>query len=233
MTVGQTKASFVTATGIAALTLALTTSHTAEAQPQPTPAPGWPAPAGPQSPPGWTQPGVGLAPPSAGCQSCPVPSYGDPPMLTLSEHRLLMRGEISDAAHAGGAITSFLFGFGLGHAVQGRWGDTGWIFTVGEAASGAVAMISFAAVIGCAANTDEGDRSCNADSSAMLLLGSALAFGALRVWETFDAISAPAEHNRRLRELRLRTGMPVATRVRPFAAPTADGGAMAGVAARF
>ena len=36
--------------------------------------------------------------------------------------------------YAGGAL-SILPGFGIGHAVQGRWREKGWIFTAGEVVS--------------------------------------------------------------------------------------------------
>src|SRR5262245_38862858 len=67
-------------------------------------------------------------------QPQPGYGYGQPYaqqyyLLTPEERELLARGEIdAGSAVAGGAIGTF-FGFGIGHAVQGRYSDMGWIFT--------------------------------------------------------------------------------------------------------
>ncbi len=55
----------------------------------------------------------------------PPPAYGYAPQpmqvqLTLDEQYLLERGYISDGQHVGGTVVAFFFGFGIGHAVQGR-----------------------------------------------------------------------------------------------------------------
>ena len=44
-----------------------------------------------------------------------------------------------DRYFAGAAAGAFL-GFGIGHAIQGRWKERGWIFTAGEIVSIAVAL---------------------------------------------------------------------------------------------
>src|SRR5690349_5932967 len=62
----------------------------------------------------------------------PAPYAYQPQQLTAEEYELLAEGEISEGAHYGGAALSFFFGLGAGQAVQGRWGETGWIFTLGE-----------------------------------------------------------------------------------------------------
>jgi len=55
--------------------------------------------------------------------------------LTYDEYRLLRRGEISERTRFGGILASDLFGLGIGQAMQGRWLETGWLFTFGELAT--------------------------------------------------------------------------------------------------
>ena len=73
----------------------------------------------------------GLTPPSY--------AYAGPPPLSLQltddDVKLLNRGEISDDRWLGGGVASVLVGFGVGQAIEGRWGETGWIFTLGEGGS--------------------------------------------------------------------------------------------------
>src|ERR1041385_253748 len=41
--------------------------------------------------------------------------------LTVDEQWMLEHGFISDGQTVGGAIAGFMFGFGIGQAIQGRW----------------------------------------------------------------------------------------------------------------
>src|SRR5262245_13896284 len=86
----------------------------------------------------FAQPGQAPPPPMQPQPWQPQP-YGysaqPPPMqaqLTLDEQYLLDRGYISDSQRIRGGVASLFFGLGLGQAVQGRWTETGWIFTLGE-----------------------------------------------------------------------------------------------------
>ena len=91
-----------------------------------------------------------------------------------------------------GGITSTVFGFGTGHAVQGRYLRDGWIYTAGEVLSSAAVIASIAPCkddffkIG---NTSISERlaKCN---KAGLILGQ-LSFISFRVWETVDAWVTP------------------------------------------
>jgi hypothetical protein len=55
--------------------------------------------------------------------------------LTAAEQDLLNRGEISSAEHIGGGIAGAVIGLGIGQALQGRWAERGWLFTLGEGVS--------------------------------------------------------------------------------------------------
>lgn len=119
--------------------------------------------------------------------------------LTSDEQALLARGEISRRRHVLGAVGAGVFGLGTGQAIQGRWKARGWIFTVGELA--AFAMIAVAA-----AESDLDERLVGA-----LGIGGWTAFLGLHVWEVADAIVVPGRHNRRVRDLRVKVGIPIGT----------------------
>ena len=78
----------------------------------------------------------------------PIDYYAPQPTLQLrlneEQQALLARGEISIGKYVTGGVLSYVVGFGVGHAVQGRWNDNGWIFTFGEAASMTVLIYGLA-----------------------------------------------------------------------------------------
>ena len=140
-------------------------------------------------------------------------AYAPPPplQLQLSDEDLavLDRGQISVGQYiAGGAIGTH-FGFGIGHMVQQRWMDKGWIFTIGESAAIA-AMI--AGIVSCEDDYNDtyyndpshkAPRSSSGDScSEGLIIGGAIGFVGLRIWEVIDLWVAPPAHNRRLKKLK-------------------------------
>ncbi len=90
--------------------------------------------------------------------------------------------------YAGGAVGSIL-GWGIGHAIQGRYKEIGWVFTVGEGAA-AAASISGAAWM--ASSLPTGLKWRDAKSSDFSKGGLALAcVGAVamvgfRIWEIVD-----------------------------------------------
>ncbi len=196
------------------------------------------------------QPGQSPPPPPVYAPPPPPPVYAPPPPpppghlppphtyqppppggLTAEDAKLLARGEISAGAHIGGGAASLLFGFGLGQAIQGRWSETGWIFTVGET----VAVVALFAGIGSQIDDCAFEDSCNSDDGETLIVGGMIGFVVLHVWEVVDAFAGPASHNRKLRELRTRLGYPpVYYGLTPFVAPPRDGaGGVAGVSFRF
>ena len=162
--------------------------------------------------------------------------------LTVDEQWLLSRGYISDGEHIGGGIASLFFGFGVGQAVQGRWGEKGYIFTIGEIASfGAMIYGMVELMSACTDNFDDpyANSSCNHTQErrgGVMLVGGLVGISVFRIWEIVDAFAGPSEHNRKLHALKMRLGMPdsYVRHVRPYITPSADGGgALAGVAMRF
>jgi hypothetical protein len=207
---------------IAVMATTLLVSTLAHAQPGAAPPPAPPATYPPPAP-------TGYPPPPYQYQ----PGYGYPAQLTPEEHELLMEGEISEGEQFGGGIVALFVGFGSGQAIQGRWSDTGWIFTLGETAS-FVAMMSGAFRLAEDCTNDFGeDRDCDhSDGPALMVIG-ALGLTVFRIWGTIDAFSGPNAHNRRVRELRWRMGVPVQVGWKPYLNRTKDGGATAGFTLSF
>jgi hypothetical protein len=173
-------------------------------------------------------------PPPPPYQYQPAANYPAPP-LTAEEHELLLEGEISDGARVGGGIANFFIGYGVGQAIQGRWSDTGWIFTLGEVASMAVFISGvFRTFDDCTNSIGENTDCDHSDGPPLIILG-ALGAGVFRIWGTIDAFSGPSDHNRRVRDLKFRLGIPVQVghRLSPFVHKTRDGGATAGLQLSF
>ena len=172
--------------------------------------------------------------PPPGYQQYPPPgyTYAPPAQLTLDEQYLMQKGYITEGQHIGGGVVALFFGYGIGQAIQGRWSEKGYIFTLGDAATAGVMMYGMVQLMSCIEGCSERDT----DHAAQLMLVGALGHLVFRTWETIDAFTAPGEHNRKLRALHMRLGMqvPVYTRLTPHVAPPRDGdGAVAGLSLRF
>lgn len=186
------------------------------------------------------QPGMTAPAPPPPAQAAPVPppyAYQPGPrrvVLSTDDADLLERGEVSDAAWIGGGLAAMFIGFGVGQAIQGRWGDDGWIFTLGEPVAVTVMTVGAVEVL-----TDCVDKCAQtSDRGAWMLVGGLLGFVGLRAWETLDAFVRPPADNRRLHELRERLGLPPTPggySLRPYLAPArgSAGGGVAGVMLSF
>lgn len=182
------------------------------------------------------QPGRQAPPPTAAPN---YPGYGmrgqpNYSILTNEERRLLLHGEITGGEVVGGAILSGWIGFGLGHAVQGRWSETGWKFAAGESlAIGAVIVGAFTLIE--AENRYGHNSNSESSSGTALLVGGMVGFSILRIWEFIDVIVGPASYNDRVRAARYKAygGNPYPTGYSLYVVPTSNGGGVAGVSFRF
>jgi hypothetical protein len=155
-----------------------------------------------------------------------VPSPATYRPLDPDDQRALDVGEISDNEIVLGAVLAAWPGFGVGQAVQGRWRDRGWIFTLGEGGSLGVFAMSGLACPGASGPC--------ANSRAYYGVAVASFFGwvAFHIGGVVDAVVAPKFHNQRVRRLRARsTGSPQLGGV--YVAPVNGGGEAAGVVVRF
>lgn len=118
--------------------------------------------------------------------------------LSEKDQEVLSIGHINDTKYiVGGILGTYPLGFGIGHVVQGRWSEQGWIFTAGEAAS--ISAI-FIGVGGC-----HGQISSDGCSSANSTLIVAGLFGLVgfRIWEIVDVWAVPPSQNRKYKELKI------------------------------
>ncbi|MFN0248938.1 MAG: hypothetical protein ACKV2T_18760 [Kofleriaceae bacterium] len=124
--------------------------------------------------------------------------------LSAEDAEILNRGPITESAHIGGGLVALFFGFGIGQAVQGRYGDTGWIFTVGELGSGALMIYGLVQLIDDCYGYDYECNDTNRSGGAGPLIVGALALTGFRIWEVVDAFAGPASHNRRYKNVQMR-----------------------------
>lgn len=82
-----------------------------------------------------------------------------------------------------GGILGSAAGFGIGHAIQGRYGDKGWIFTATEA-TGLVVMSIGAGQ--CQKDKDDGTiTECTKSQKSLMLTGFGVFLG-FHIWEVLD-----------------------------------------------
>lgn len=138
--------------------------------------------------------------------------------LSQQDREILDRGEISTTRYViGGVVGTYPLGLGIGHAIQGRYSEKGWIFTVGEVGS----ATAFVAGLGnCASNWSS--ENCD---NGLIWIGLAGYVG-FRIWEIIDVWAAPPDLNRRYRELKSRVSGYDEMTFEPSFVPLAGGGAL-------
>ena len=161
--------------------------------PPPPPGPG------PYGPPGTYAP----APPPG---AYVPPPYAYQPQISEEDAELLRDGYITPERTVIGGLVAIWLGWGMGQAVEGRWHDTGWIFTVGETASLAAIIGGAIGIINCESGPDISPCSSGDARSTGFLIGGVIALTGFRIWEVVDAFIGPSGHNERVHELRHRYG---------------------------
>ena len=148
--------------------------------------------------------------PFTGESDSPVSKAGRP--LTPEELLILDKGLYSSGEIYGGAAMGFVIGYGTGHMIQGRYGERGWIATVGTL--GGITVIISAVGKTCTEIDAYGDAEQTWCGGTRLLTGLLVIVGT-KVWEVADLLSTPKAHNKRYRSLKERTFMGIL--------PTTDG----------
>jgi hypothetical protein len=146
--------------------------------------------------------------------------------LSPEEQRILDRGPVPQGRYISGGVTGSIVGFGIGHAIQGRYGERGWIFTVGELGS-ITAMIVGA--VQCATTRDAygNERRCT-DGDSLIVTGLVGIIG-FHVWEVIDLWVTPNRINRRYDQLTRSSNRMSNFRM----TPTLDANATPGLALAF
>jgi hypothetical protein len=128
--------------------------------------------------------------------------------ITLSpeELKVFNIGPLSDARYITGGTLGTVIGFGMGHVVQGRWQDKGWIFSAGQSFS---LVMAAGATVSCISdslfdNFSEQDGS----GSVCILANIALAgFFGLKVWEIIDLWHGGSVQRTEFKRLKLKMGL--------------------------
>ncbi|MCP4446847.1 MAG: hypothetical protein GY811_16085 [Myxococcales bacterium] len=155
-----------------------------------------------------------------------------PLRLSDDDLHVLDRGRITTGQYISGGVIGSHFGFGIGHMVQQRWTDTGWIFTMGESAALTSMIVGAVSCLNDDTYDDSARHSSNGSNdrcSRGLLIGGLIGFAGLRIWEIVDLWVAPPAHNRRYDELR--AGGP--SRYSLSIAPTGAGSGVASISLAF
>ena len=146
-----------------------------------------------------------------------------PGLYDAEEWRLLEQGEYEGSRIPLGAVVGTVYGWGIGHLIQGRWLETGYIFTLGEGVSGVGMVAGLIGVIEC-----NRESACQISTATFFLSG--MAYLAFRITEVHDLWAGPAEHNREVRRLRQRARYLPAFSIAP---DVAGGGGVVGLSGEF
>ncbi len=118
--------------------------------------------------------------------------------LKDQEEKVLAIGETSTTQYVAGGVTGTLLGFGIGHAVQGRYTYDGWKFTLGQGVALTAVVVG---ATGCVNNAfDSETKGCSGVNEG-LLFGGLVTLFAFRIWELIDIWATPPSYNRMHRDL--------------------------------
>lgn len=93
---------------------------------------------------------------------------------------------ISNQDYIGGGLASLFIGFGAGHAIQGRYVESGWVFTVLDVTATASLLTGYFL-----ARFDGGFEFPPRGVFGYYFYGMAFLVGVLRIWQTKDAWILP------------------------------------------
>ena len=106
--------------------------------------------------------------------------------LSDDEKTTLSNGELGTGRYITGGVVSTALGFGVGHAIQGRWTSKGWIYTTGEALSVTALTIGMANCMGEVLGRAIGGQQPLGCSSSMLTVGY-FGYMGFKIWEIVDS----------------------------------------------
>jgi MFS family permease len=170
-----------------------------------------------------------LAGTTAAQPSIPGPyEYGT--QVAAHDRDIIEHGDIATGRVIGATLAAGFVGYGAGQAIEGRYGERGWMFTVADTASGSILLVGLMGAV----SSCDGEPRCHHDLAVGLAIGGAAVFLGSRAWQVVDAALAPAAQNARYRAAVARNPGYVEAKVLPYLVPSAAGqGAVAGVSLRF
>lgn len=90
---------------------------------------------------------------------------------------------VSKGRYITGGILGSTFGFGIGHGIQGRYAEKGWIFTAGEVAG--LAILTPAATQCAQDNQNNSNKDCTPAQKSIITGGYLILLG-FHIWEIVD-----------------------------------------------
>ena len=123
--------------------------------------------------------------------------------LTPRQQEILDEGPILDGPYVTGGVLGSLFGFGIGHAIQGRYGQRGWIFTLSEVAGVGLLASGSNNCINTYNSSNYYQNNCS--PSAAFVVGELILVG-FRIWEIVDLWATPPAMNAKYRRLKKKLG---------------------------
>ena len=93
---------------------------------------------------------------------------------------------INQGQYIAGGVIGTVFGFGIGHAVQGRWTKTGWIHTALQVGATGVLVAGYMPLIVAFLSDTKGNNNV-----VLSVIGSIVLLGA-KVWEIVDVWAVPS-----------------------------------------
>lgn len=97
---------------------------------------------------------------------------------------------ISKERYIAGGVVGTLLGFGIGHAIQGRYKEIGWVFTLTGIVTSATWVTGSAMVLANPYSTSQ------AATGSILYLSGLILGAAFHIWETADIWAAPVDRVR-------------------------------------
>src|SRR5262245_39925319 len=67
-------------------------------------------------------------------------AVSQPPVMTAEQPGRVQPEALSTPRYVAGGLVGSFYGFGIGHAIQGRWLEGGWKYTAGDALAGTAVL---------------------------------------------------------------------------------------------
>lgn len=99
---------------------------------------------------------------------------------------------LDQSRYIASGILGTIPGFGIGHAIQDRWQEKGWIFTAGELTSLSLMAVGGASCMGGGNHMNGGHHNCSGIRPALAMSGM-IGFLGFKVWEIIDVWSYPSK----------------------------------------
>ena len=131
-------------------------------------------------------------------QAFSVESEVSAPLLEMEAPRSYSASTktITNGQYIGGGVVSLFVGYGIGHAIQGRYMERGWIFTAAELG---VLSVFIGSLVYSLKDLKSGDTieyvtDIMDHAAKPLSLISLLAFVGVRIWEVVDVWNLPSDY---------------------------------------